>query len=104
MTQIFNSDKFKKKMDKLSLLKSNVTPKMYKDFLDNTPKDTGNAKRNTKLVNYIITAKYMYAKVLNDGRRMTNKGMKGSTQSPDGMVKPTVARIPKWIKDYIRSI
>lgn len=104
MAQIFNSDKFKSKMDKLSKLKSDVMPKAYKEFIDSTPRDTGNAKRNTKLVNYIIIAKYMYAKVLNDGRRMTNKGMKGSTQAPEGMVKPTVAKIPKMIKNYIRSI
>lgn len=100
----FNSDKFKQKMNKLSVLKQTVMPLAYNDFKQITPKDTGNAKRNTKLVNYIITAKYMYAKVLDDGRRMTNKGMRGSNQAPEGIVKPTVARIPKFIKDYIRRI
>lgn len=100
----FNSDGFNRKMHKLSLLKSDIMPKAYKEFVNITAKDTGNAKRNTKLINYIIVAKYMYAKVLNDGRRMTNKGMRGSTQSPQGMVKPTVARIPQWIKNYVRSI
>lgn len=104
MTVSMNSDGFKKKMNKLLDTKKVIMPEAYKIFLDNTPKNTGNAKRNTKLINYIITAKYPYSKVLDDGRKMTTDGMKGSNKSPNGMVKPTVARIPQLVKNYTRSI
>ena len=64
-------------------------------FKDTTPIKTGNAKRNTKLQNNVIKADYQYAEVLDKGRHMTSRGMRGSKQAPRGMTKPT--------EDFIKS-
>ena len=61
----------------------------------------GNARRNTKLVgNSEIHANYQYADVLDAGRHMTTKGMRGSTQAPKGMTKPFL----DWAKKKIAYI
>lgn len=72
----------------------------YKTFKDITPIKTGNAKRRTKLVNGEVVADYKYAEVLDKGRHMTSRGMRGSEQAPEGMSKPTM----KFIKQRIRQI
>jgi len=58
----------------------------YKVFVQETPIQRGNARRNTKLKNKTIEANYPYAKRLNEGY---------SKQSPAGMVKPTEEFIAK---------
>ena len=63
--------------------------KAFQKFHDITPEDKGNAKRNTRLRGKSIQANYPYAEVLDKGRHMTNRGMRGSTQAPEGMTKPT---------------
>lgn len=98
-----NTSGFDKKMKKLLDIKKNVMPLAFKEFVDATPIKTGNARRNTKLINYIITAKYPYSKVLDDGRT-SGKKSSGSNQAPQGMVRPTAARIPLMIKNYVRTI
>lgn len=77
-----------------------VPNEAYKVFKDNTPIKTGYAKRNTKLKGNTIEADYQYAKVLDKGRHMTNRGMRGSDQAPMGMTKPT----EKFIRDHIKQI
>lgn len=62
----------------------------YRVFVDNTAKDTGNARRNTQLQGDEIHATYPYAKRLDQG---------WSDQFPEGMTKPT----RKHISDYIKK-
>lgn len=75
----------------------------YKEFVDLTPKKTGNAKRNTKLKGKTIQANYAYAGVLDKGRHMTKRGMRGSDQAPEGMTKPTVDFIKKRVAQIVRG-
>jgi len=62
----------------------------YRVFKDVTPIDQGNAKRSTrKQGNDTIHADYAYATRLNKG---------WSNQARDGMAKPTVEHLQKYIK------
>jgi len=69
----------------------------HKEFVANTPVRSGNARRNTKLQGNEIQANYGYAEVLDKGRHMTNRGMRGSTQAPKGMTAPTL----QSVRDYV---
>lgn len=53
---------------------------VYEEFVKNTPKRSGNARRNTKLKKDTIVADYAYAKRLDEG---------WSGQAPRGMTEPT---------------
>jgi hypothetical protein len=75
----------------------------YKEFVKNTPIRTGNAKRSTKLKGKTIEADYSYAQVLDKGRHMTTRGMRGSEQAPNGMTKPTTDFIKKRLKQIVRG-
>ena len=75
----------------------------FKVFTDNTPVKTGNAKRNTKLKGKTITADYGYAGVLDKGRHMTSRGMRGSNQAPKGMSKPTTDYIKKRVSQIVKG-
>ena len=58
-----------------------IPDEAYKVFVSETPRKTGNARRNTKLKGKKqIIADYAYAERLDQGY---------SKQSPEGMVKPT---------------
>lgn len=73
----------------------------YDFFVKATPKDTGNARRRTRLQDRrVISADYPYAGVLDKGRHMTPQGMRGSKQAPQGMTKPT----EKFIQDRLKKI
>jgi hypothetical protein len=64
-------------------------------FVKNTPKDTGNARRKTKLVSKkTIEANYPYAQRLDQG---------WSKQSPQGMTKPTEQFIKQRLRKIIRK-
>jgi len=68
---------------------------------DLTPIDTGNARKNTRLVNKKrIEANYPYARVLDKGRHMTARGARGSKQAPRGMTRP----LREWYKQRIRAL
>ena len=75
----------------------------YQVFKDATPVKTGNAKRNTKLSGNTIKADYAYGGVLDKGRHMTKRGMRGSEQAPEGMTKPTEDFIKKRISEILRG-
>jgi hypothetical protein len=64
------------------------------EFIKDTPIRSGNARRNTKLRGNTIEAKYAYAQKLDDGY---------SSQSPDGMTKPTEAFIRKRVATILRG-
>jgi hypothetical protein len=74
---------------------------LHRQMVQLTPIDTGLARRQTRLVNSKrIEAAYAYAKVLDQGRRMTNRGMRGSVQAPKGMTRP----LRDWYRNYIRTL
>jgi hypothetical protein len=66
----------------------------YGNFIQNTPKDTGNARNKTKLRGNVINAAYPYAQPLDKGR---------SKQSPKGMTLPMIDFLRKKIKEIFRS-
>ena len=72
----------------------------YQYFKNITPVDTGHARRSTSLQGKTIHAKYDYAEVLDKGRHMTSRGVRGSKQAPRGMSKPT----EQYIKNRVRQI
>ena len=78
-----------------------ITDYAYKTFKDITPIDTGYARSQTLKSNNEITANYPYAKVLDKGRHMTNRGMRGSPQAPEGMSKPTMRAVKEYI--YLKT-
>jgi hypothetical protein len=80
-----------------------VPKEAYKEFVKITPIRTGNAKKSTKLKGNTIEANYGYAGVLDKGRHMTKRGMRGSDQAPDGMTKPTVDFIKKLVGQIVRG-
>jgi hypothetical protein len=82
---------------------NNLPKEAFKEFVKNTPVKTGNAKRNTKLKGKTIEAKYQYAQVLDKGRHMTNRGMRGSDQAPKGMSEPTEQFIKKRIAAILKG-
>lgn len=75
----------------------NIAQQAYKKFSDSTPVKTGNARRKTTLQGKQIDANYPYAKVLDKGRHMTNRGMRGSEQAPEGMSKPTIEHVRNYV-------
>ena len=81
-----------------TLNNDNITKVAYKKFVDVTPERSGNAKRNTKKVGNSINANYAYAGVLDKGRHMTPRGLRGSEQAPQGMTEPTI----EYIRDYVK--
>ena len=89
----------RRRLDKVldTLNDRTISKEAYDFFHDITPERSGNAKRNTRLRGNTIDANYPYATVLDKGRHMTNRGMRGSTQAPQGMSKPTL----KHIRDYV---
>jgi hypothetical protein len=82
---------------------NNLPKEAYQEFVKITPIRTGNAKRNTKLKGKTIEANYNYAKVLDKGRHMTSRGLRGSDQAPDGMSKPTEVFIKKRIDEILKG-
>jgi hypothetical protein len=70
-------------------------------FIELTPKDTGYARKNTRLVGKKkIIANYEYASVLDKGRRRTIRGYRGSEQAPQGMTQP----FEQWVRAKVRKI
>lgn len=59
-----------------------------KEFVKNTPRRSGNARRSTRLDKTTIVADYPYAQRLDEGY---------SQKSPDGMTQPT----QDWIEQEV---
>jgi hypothetical protein len=81
----------------------NVPKEAYQFFVKQTPVRSGNARRNTKLKGNTIQANYQYAEVLDKGRHMTSRGMRGSEQAPEGMTKPTEEFIQKRVNKIVQG-
>ena len=84
------SAKIKKIQQKLAALPKET----LNEFVKNTPKRTGNARRKTKLKSKEIHANYPYAQKLDEGY---------SKQSPKGMTEPTLAFLKKRLKQIMRG-
>lgn len=82
---------------------SKLPAEAHKEFVKNTPVKTGNARKRTKLQGSNIKAQYPYAEVLDKGRHMTSRGMRGSDQAPEGMSKPTEDFIEKRIQQILKD-
>lgn len=98
------TQKFQQRMKALRGTKKNVMQRAFEFFKRITPIATGNARRNTRLVNWKIVANYPYAFVLDKGKHMTNRGARGSNQAPNGMTQPTVKKFGLWVRNFIRMI
>jgi hypothetical protein len=80
---------------------SNLSKVAYDKFRQVTPIKTGHAKRNTNLSGKTIDANYSYANVLDKGRHMTSRGMRGSKQAPRGMTEPTIDHLRQYIQQRL---
>jgi hypothetical protein len=69
-----------------------LTKVAFQEWRSNTPVRSGNARRNTKYKQDEIHANYAYAKRLDEGY---------SKQSPDGMSKPTIEAVRRYLKDEV---
>jgi hypothetical protein len=92
-----------KMLSKMKKELKDVPKEAYQFFLKQTPVKTGNAKRNTRLKGNTIQANYQYAEVLDKGRHMTSRGMRGSEQAPEGMTKPTEEFIQKRVNKIVQG-
>lgn len=67
----------------------------YAEFIKNTPKRSGNARRNTRLNDTKIVADYPYSQRLDEGY---------SKQAPNGMVQPTEQWIQKEVDRRLKGL
>lgn len=72
-----------------------VAKRSYDFFVKQTPIDTGNARKNTRLNDTTIEANYNYASALDKG---------WSKQAPDGMSQPTIDNMEKYLDEEIKKI
>jgi hypothetical protein len=96
----FNTNNITNMLKEVKRELKKVPKEAYDFFVKQTPKKTGNARSKTKLRGSVIQADYAYAEVLDKGRHMTGRGMRGSDQAPEGMTKPT----EKFIQDRVDKI
>ena len=82
------------KLTNIEDMPDRVMDRAYKFFVNNTPYKTGNAQRNTDLVDHVIEANYPYAKRLDEGY---------SRQAPRGMTKPTLKEIERLVRQEIKK-
>jgi hypothetical protein len=80
-----------------------LTKKLESDLAYFTPKDTGKAssswvRRKTR-AGYTIQNDTSYIGVLEKGRHLTSKGMRGSKQAPNGILTPTIRKNARAIKN-----
>lgn len=70
---------------------------LYTEVKQRTPVDTGRAKagwnKNVRNTGFTISNNVPYIGVLDKGRHMTSRGMRGSKQAPKGMVGPSLESI-----------
>jgi len=71
-----------------------VPAQAYEVFVKATPRDTGNARKKTRLRGETIEASYPYATRLDEG---------SSSQSPQGMTKPTEQFLQKTVNKIMKG-
>lgn len=67
----------------------------HTEFIKNTPKRSGNARRNTRLQDNKIVADYAYSQRLDEGY---------SKQAPEGMTKPTEQWIQREVDRRLKGL
>ncbi len=110
ITFTVNSKLFRKQMSTIERYVDNTMPKIaLKEYKKNTPKDGGNARRNTKRKGNSVIGDYGYAGVLDQGLfprnpvNGTGKTSNGySTQAPKGMATPTLKYIKNQLENFIK--
>lgn len=88
------SDRITPSLENIQRQLPRAVQQSYKYFVSVTPKDTGNARRKTKLRGNTIEANYAYARVLDQG---------SSKQAPKGMVEPTMKFFEKLLDRIMRK-
>ena len=84
------------------ILDQNKLANIGADYMRNiTPIRSGYAKDHTRAEGNNIHADYQYADVLDQGRYMSNRGMRGSDQAPNGLTKPTIEFLDNYVKQSI---
>jgi len=85
-----------------SALRSEVTRlsnELYTEIKQRTPVKTGVAKagwnQKVRANDFTISNQVGYIGVLDKGRHMTNRGMRGSKQAPKGIVGPSLDSIKR---------
>lgn len=78
--------------DKISRLKDRLPKETYEEWVKNTPRKTGFARRSTVLSGNTIKANYQYAVPLDQGK---------SRQAPRGMDVPTWEWFKRRVKDIL---
>jgi len=96
--------KFKLMASELKEVTARAMPEIYREFVKNTPVQSGNARQHTSMNGKSIVANYPYAQVLDDGRKYSEGRYKGSTQAPQGMTKPTEEFALKLIAKLVNDI
>jgi len=81
-------------LDKISKELQSLPKEVYGFWVNTTPKDTGQARRKTKLKKDIIHADYPYAKRLDEG---------WSQKAPKGMSEPTGKFIEQYLQRKMRK-
>lgn len=104
LTLKININNIDRKLKQLDQQLQKLPDEAYQEFRNATPIRSGNARSKTRLRGDTIRADYPYAGVLNKGRHMTRRGMRGSDQAPEGMVKPTIRFIIKRVRQLVRGI
>lgn len=70
---------------------------VFKEVRANTPVDTGRARKGWRRQvsdrSFEITNAVPYVPVLDQGRHMTSRGMRGSNQAPKGIIGPSLNNI-----------
>jgi hypothetical protein len=70
---------------------------IYAEVRKTTPVDTGTARsgwqKKTLKTRFVIDNNVPYIGVLDEGRHMTPKGMRGSKQAPKGIIGPSLEKI-----------
>jgi len=94
MTVRIRRNRIKKNVGEVRKRFSTLPKLAFKHWRKITPKDTGNARRRTRLRKDEIQARYPYAERLDNGY---------SKQAPDGMFEPTVDFIKKTTKKMLRK-
>ena len=86
---------FERQMAELKERLDTLPEQAHREFVKNTPKRTGNARRNTRLQDNKIIADYPYSQRLDEGY---------SKQSPQGMTAPTEQWIQKEVDRRLKGL
>lgn len=86
---------FRRQMTELREQLDNLPEAAHAEFVKNTPKRSGNARRNTRLQDTKIIADYAYSQKLDEGY---------SPKSPQGMTLPTEQWIQKEVDRRLKGL